>query len=1112
MGCPQQPSSLARATLSPDPKHPTQRACAPQGGGRGRGGPRWRRGTGRWGGWAWDGAALRVARGLGGCGLPPRALRPHGAMAPGAAAVTAAKAMSWELVTDVPAPAAGGGGCGGESVVATIPSEEVAAAAALAMSALERAGPRDGERDEPGEGSAPSPPCKRPRARGYYRSPALGRLMAIECDAEAVLVAERRERDRGRRTVFAAARPDGTAFEDVDEPNVEAPAASSALKRRDARDIARRLAVAARSLRHAQPPADPLSSAVGAVLLTSPRVARLCGAIVHVPGWISAADGATLLCAIECEINAHDGWRQDMLNIHGQRWPEPRLKAFFGCRSYVYHGVTMEARTMPPVLAAVTRAVNTTCGTRHNSVMATLYRNGSDAISLHADDEPCLGDKTESSVTSLSLGDSRVFAMSSHALGSGAPCVRVELAGGDLLHMGKGVQHNWRHRVDKTGCRVGRRISLTFRTIVHGDIGAGSSGESDGVAREDKDDIGGGGTSEGACRSDQNCPDVSADGGDNDAGDEDGGQMAEVSSAPVPLHLMVPLLSLISRCQSTARPAPHLQRDAREHIAADPHLEELVPPSVHTRLGLPLRLPSTAPFVPQTPEPGHFASPAASGASPPSASPSQSLLASPRAGAGAAAAFRVDAAGASALTTKPRCASVPLVLMGVRRPTYRAGRTRTNVYPRVPKCGECAHCLKPSLKKACLTNRELLRQSLLACGISLDAAPGEAVGAAEKIVNAYNATKFAIADPSQVVELRSFPQKSVQALCKAAEVPDKPAITGGGGSLVGGAGSGYAAGSTMAGCVDDRAGVGEIAHGPGLHAADGATEDVNEHGTSVRAPERRRQFYAPPDAYYGDPPPKTGVRAGDVVALADAWGLGLHRSMRRGMTARRWGHPSQPWPCESVKLCSGQKDAFNVRTEDASVGTAGGASGTAALSPAAAQGALRHYVGDGFYQRRPKGMDDSCLTFSDASLLASECYDVPVRMVHLPNGGTGGCIYGGLYWVRCHYCLFDGMAKELRFRLTFVLQRVTAGKDASVAAARCEAINARLRPVQELERRTGRLVPVGEGMREILASARSERSAPPPVAALTRDIAVKFAIESVVARTLLAVGELAGEQ
>eukprot|EP00793_Prasinoderma_coloniale_P004388 PRCOL_00000148-RA len=935
-------------------------------------------------------------------------------MAPGAAAVTAAKAMSWELVTDVPAPAAGGGGCGGESVVATIPSEEVAAAAALAMSALERAGPRDGERDEPGEGGAPSPPCKRPRARGYYRSPALGRLMAIECDAEAVLVAERRERDRGRRTVFAAARPDGTAFEDVDEPTVEAPAASSALKRRDARDIARRLAVAARSLRHAQPPADPLSSAVGAVLLTSPRVARLCGAIVHVPGWISAADGATLLCAIECEINAHDGWRQDMLNIHGQRWPEPRLKAFFGCRSYVYHGVTMEARTMPPVLAAVTRAVNTTCGTRHNSVMATLYRNGSDAISLHADDEPCLGDKTESSVTSLSLGDSRVFAMSSHALGSGAPCVRVELAGGDLLHMGKGVQHHWRHRVDKTGCRVGRRISLTFRTIVHGDIGVGGSGESDGVAREDKDDIGGGGTSEGACRSDQDCPDVSADGADNDAGNEDGGQMAEVSSAPVPLHLM-------------------------------------------------------------------------------------SLLASPRAGAGAAAAFRVDAAGASALTTKPR-------------PTYRAGRARTNVYPRVPKCGECAHCLKPSLKKACLTNRELLRQSLLACGISLDAAPGEAVGAAEKIVNAYNATKFAIADPSQVVELRSFPQKSVQALCKAAEVPDKPAIAGGGGSLVGGAGSGYAAVSTMAGCVDDRAGVGGVAHGPGLHAADGATEDVNEHGTSVRAPERRRQFYAPPDAYYGDPPPKTGVRAGDVVALADAWGLGLHRSMRRGMTARRWGHPSQPWPCESVKLCSGQKDAFNVRTEDASVGTAGGASGTAALSPAAAQGALRHYVGDGFYQRRPKGMDDGCLTFSDASLLASECYDVPVRMVHLPNGGTGGCIYGGLYWVRCHYCLFDGMAKELRFRLTFVLQRVTAGKDASVAAARCEAINARLRPVQELERRTGRLVPVGEGMREILASARSERSAPPPVAALTRDIAVKFAIESVVARTLLAVGELAGEQ
>ena len=82
-------------------------------------------------------------------------------------------------------------------------------------------------------------------------------------------------------------------------------------------------------------------------LLTSPRLARLCGAISVHAGWVAAgAPSAVLLRAVELDVAGAGGWQQDMLTIHGQRWPEPRLKAFFGAESYSYHGVTMAARAM----------------------------------------------------------------------------------------------------------------------------------------------------------------------------------------------------------------------------------------------------------------------------------------------------------------------------------------------------------------------------------------------------------------------------------------------------------------------------------------------------------------------------------------------------------------------------------------------------------------------------------------------------------------------------------------------------------------------------------------------------------------------------------------------
>lgn len=787
--------------------------------------------------------------------------------------------------------------------------------------------------------------CKRRRRTSSYRATSFQRTLALERASAASAAAAARVRGRERRTPVAGAAADGAPLAPPEG------AFDTALDDASVREAAQRLV--ARKLQAARRVQKSGLDAYEGQLLTSPRLARLCGAISVHAGWVAAgAPSAVLLRAVELDVAGAGGWQQDMLTIHGQRWPEPRLKAFFGAESYSYHGVTMAARAMPPVIAALTEAVNAVIGTQHNSVMCTLYRTGSDAISPHADDEACLGDTALSSVSSLSLGDSRLFSLSCTALGQQAvPDVRAILAGGDLLHMGRGVQAHWKHKLEKTSARCGRRVSLTWRRIL-------SSQE---LLEQQKQRL-------------QAAP--AADRG---------------QGAGVPLRHLVPLLSAGARSLAKGGEAA-ANTHAAVHVANDPMLGE------QRALG--------------------------------------ELLATRH--------FDVAPPGTPA---RADCRPRPLTL------TKSAGsgsRRRHNVYPRVPRCGQCKHCLHPAMKQACITNRFKLRESIQAAGLDIAAMPAcvDPSQYAHRLAEAFNATDFELQDPAE----RPTPYevsavKLAQSLAaKAEEHPDKALLS-----------------SNL----------------DGMRVRCG--EDSGPASNQAPPPERRANFYDRPFAFYGHP---GGVKVGDTVALADAWGLGIHRAMRRGMCARRWGEPSEPWPCESVRLCGGQKDALNCQAGEEVV----------------------HYVGDGFYTRRPKGLeDDALLTFSDASLLASEFHKVPVRFVHQPGGGTGGCIYRGLYFVASHYSVADGSSAEVSFRLCFVLQRVCEEQEAAVAAL-CQALNAPLRREQEKARATGRPARIGGRVAHLLGAVAPPQI-PGPSRTLRRDIEVRQVMEQIVSRVLLAISD-----
>jgi alkylated DNA repair dioxygenase AlkB len=95
-------------------------------------------------------------------------------------------------------------------------------------------------------------------------------------------------------------------------------------------------------------------------------------------------------------------------------------------------------------------------------MLANLYRDGSDAIGWHSDDEPELG--REPVIASVSFGAARRFDL--RRRDDHARIARIVLDHGSVLIMRGGTQRNWQHAVARTKTHIAERINLTFRLTV----------------------------------------------------------------------------------------------------------------------------------------------------------------------------------------------------------------------------------------------------------------------------------------------------------------------------------------------------------------------------------------------------------------------------------------------------------------------------------------------------------------------------------------------------------------------------------------------------------------------------------------------------------------------
>ena len=195
------------------------------------------------------------------------------------------------------------------------------------------------------------------------------------------------------------------------------------------------------------------------------RAMRVPGAnVLHLPGFIGVSKATDLFEVLRDQV----AWREEYLRLFGHRHRVPRQVAWYGDAGvgYRYSGQPHHADGWLPPLAALRDQLLGCLSVRFNFALANRYRDGNDAMGLHADDESELG--VNPVIASLSFGGTRRFRLVERNP-TGKPSRRIahalDLRSGDLLLMWGDTQSRWLHGIPRTRKPVGERINLTFRSV-----------------------------------------------------------------------------------------------------------------------------------------------------------------------------------------------------------------------------------------------------------------------------------------------------------------------------------------------------------------------------------------------------------------------------------------------------------------------------------------------------------------------------------------------------------------------------------------------------------------------------------------------------------------------
>ena len=164
-------------------------------------------------------------------------------------------------------------------------------------------------------------------------------------------------------------------------------------------------------------------------------------------------------------------WTQQEGASYGKTYQEPRKKCIFSTnpgRDYNYSTITTTMQPFPDPLEKLRKLLVDQFGVPVNSCIANLYENGSRYIARHRDKETSLVPGMP--ILSISLGAVRHFDLTCYKPANMPDPphpthdkVRLDLASGSLVYMGKDSQVYYEHCVPKQLTIKEPRINLTFR-------------------------------------------------------------------------------------------------------------------------------------------------------------------------------------------------------------------------------------------------------------------------------------------------------------------------------------------------------------------------------------------------------------------------------------------------------------------------------------------------------------------------------------------------------------------------------------------------------------------------------------------------------------------------
>lgn len=146
------------------------------------------------------------------------------------------------------------------------------------------------------------------------------------------------------------------------------------------------------------------------------------------------------------------------IKMFGKTSPIPRKQSLYSDvenLSYKFSGMKIEAQPIPqPILKLLENK-----SFDYNAVFVNWYRDGSDYISAHSDDEKDLIPNSE--IVSISLGETRIFRVKSKL--NKIDKYDFRLSNGSLYIMGGDFQKEFTHEIPKSKKLNGKRINITLR-------------------------------------------------------------------------------------------------------------------------------------------------------------------------------------------------------------------------------------------------------------------------------------------------------------------------------------------------------------------------------------------------------------------------------------------------------------------------------------------------------------------------------------------------------------------------------------------------------------------------------------------------------------------------